>query len=199
MCWLPAPSEAPHHALVALLLSASEDALRSPGTSPAPVTDCAGTLPASLSCGMVFRNQEGVCAPLLGCHCFQTLSVHRARGKNPQVHIDTSNSNPRSQSAPVASQATLGSCCLPSPSVLLSRARLFATPWTAARRAPLSVGVSRQEHSVGCLSSSRGSSRPRDRTRISHMAGRFFATAANWAALLLTLAPSDKASLSHTT
>ena len=119
MCWLPAPSEAPHHALVALLLSASEDALRSPGTSPAPVTVCAGTLPASLSCGMVFRNQEGVCAPLLGCHCFQTLSVHRARGKNPQVHTDTSNSNPRSQSAPVASQATLGSCCLPSPSVLL--------------------------------------------------------------------------------
>ena len=81
MCRLLAPWGAPRRALAALLLSASEDALRSPGASPAPVTVCAGTLPASLSCGVVFRNQEAVCALLLGCHCFQTLSAHRARGE----------------------------------------------------------------------------------------------------------------------
>ena len=29
---------------------------------------------------------------------------------------------------------------------LLSRVRLFATPWTVAHQAPLSIGFSRQEH-----------------------------------------------------
>ena len=38
LCWLLASLDAPHHSLVAPLLSASEDALRSPGTFPAPVT-----------------------------------------------------------------------------------------------------------------------------------------------------------------
>ena len=32
---------------------------------------------------------------------------------------------------------------------LLSRVRLFATPWTVARQAPLSMGFSRQEHWSG--------------------------------------------------
>ena len=32
---------------------------------------------------------------------------------------------------------------------LLSRVRLFVTPWTAARQAPLSMGFSRQEYSSG--------------------------------------------------
>ena len=32
----------------------------------------------------------------------------------------------------------------------LSRVRLFATPWTAARQAPLSMGFSRQEHWLPC-------------------------------------------------
>ena len=31
----------------------------------------------------------------------------------------------------------------------LSRVRLFATPWTAAHQAPLSMGFSRQEHWSG--------------------------------------------------
>ena len=30
--------------------------------------------------------------------------------------------------------------------VPLSRVRLFATPWTVAHQAPLSTGISRQEH-----------------------------------------------------
>ena len=32
---------------------------------------------------------------------------------------------------------------------VLSRARLFVTPWTVARQAPLSVGFSRQEYRSG--------------------------------------------------
>ena len=32
---------------------------------------------------------------------------------------------------------------------LLSRVRLFATPWTVARQAPLSMGFSRQEYWSG--------------------------------------------------
>ena len=44
----------------------------------------------------------------------------------------------------------------------LSRVRLFATPWTVAYQAPLSVGFSR------------GSSQPRDQTRVSHIVDRCF-------------------------
>ena len=35
----------------------------------------------------------------------------------------------------------------------LSRVRLFATPWTAAHQAPLSVGFSRQEYEWGAIAS----------------------------------------------
>ena len=47
---------------------------------------------------------------------------------------------------------------------VLSRVWLFATLWTVARQAPLSMGLSRQEHWSGLPSSSRGSSQPRNRT-----------------------------------
>ena len=58
---------------------------------------------------------------------------------------------------------------------LLSRARLFATPWTVARQAPLSMGFSRQEYWSGLLCSLPGeSSRPKNRTCISCTAGRRF-------------------------
>ena len=41
----------------------------------------------------------------------------------------------------------------------------FATPWTLAHHAPLSMGFSRQEYwSRFAMLSSRGSSQPRDRT-----------------------------------
>ena len=53
--------------------------------------------------------------------------------------------------------------------------RLFVTPWTVALQAPLSVGIL-QARILECLSmaSSRVSSPPRDRTQVSHIAGRFF-------------------------
>ena len=51
----------------------------------------------------------------------------------------------------------------------------FATPWTVARQAPLSMEFSRQEDWNGLpFSFSRGSSRPRDQTWVSCIAGRFF-------------------------
>ena len=54
----------------------------------------------------------------------------------------------------------------------LSRVRLFATPWTVAHQAPQSMGFSR--HEWVAISFSRESSRPRDRTPVSHIVGRRF-------------------------
>ena len=49
------------------------------------------------------------------------------------------------------------------------------TPWTAAHQAPLSMGFL-QARVLECVAmpSSRGCSQPRDRTQVSHTAGRFF-------------------------
>ena len=57
----------------------------------------------------------------------------------------------------------------------LSRVRLFVTPQTVAWEAPLSMGIlqARILEWVAMISS-RGSSRPRNRTRVSCIAGRFF-------------------------
>ena len=69
----------------------------------------------------------------------------------------------------IVSQAT-SSSCLPYfflHAQLQSRACLFATPWTVAHQAPLSFGFSWQEYWWVASSSSRGWSRPRDRTLIS--------------------------------
>ena len=67
-----------------------------------------------------------------------------------------------------------GSCVLCCAS-LLSRVWLFATPWTVASQAPLSMGILQ----AGILAwfvmpSSRGSSQPRDWTQVSCIAGGFF-------------------------
>ena len=59
----------------------------------------------------------------------------------------------------------------------------FATPWTVAHQASLSMGFSRQEYwriqvfqarIQEYIPFSMGSSWPRDRTQVSHTAGRFF-------------------------
>ena len=49
----------------------------------------------------------------------------------------------------------------------LSRVQIFATPWTVAHQAPCTWDFPGKNTGVGCISSSRGSSRPRDRTRVS--------------------------------
>ena len=57
----------------------------------------------------------------------------------------------------------------------LSRVRLFATPWTVAHQAPPSMGFSRQEYWSGLPFPAPGeSSRPRDGTLVSRIAGRHF-------------------------
>ena len=54
----------------------------------------------------------------------------------------------------------------------LSCVRLFATPWTVAHQAPLSMGFSRQEHWSGLPCPPPGvPSQPRDQTGVSHFAG----------------------------
>ena len=63
----------------------------------------------------------------------------------------------------------------------LNRVRLFATPWTVAYQAPLSMGFSRQEYWSGLPFPSPGeSSRLGDRTRVSLLPGRRFN---RWAAI----------------
>ena len=56
----------------------------------------------------------------------------------------------------------------------LSRVRLFATLWTVARQAPLSMGFSARILEWVTISFSRGSSQPRDQTRVSRIGGRRF-------------------------
>ena len=60
-------------------------------------------------------------------------------------------------------------CCC---ALSLSRVRLFATPWTVARQAPLSIGIpqARIQEWVA-LPSSRGSLQPWDLTQVSRIAG----------------------------
>ena len=58
---------------------------------------------------------------------------------------------------------------------LLSRVRLFATPWTVAYQAPPSMGFSRQEYWSGLPLPSPGDLPwPRDRTQVSRVPGRRF-------------------------
>ena len=55
-----------------------------------------------------------------------------------------------------------------------SRVRLFATLWTVAHQAPLSMGFSRQEYSSGLPFPPLGESpQHRDRMHISYLAGRY--------------------------
>ena len=67
----------------------------------------------------------------------------------------------------------------------LSRVRLFATLWTAACQAPLSMGFSRHEYWVVSMPSSKGSPDPRIKPMSlmsPALAGRFFTTSATWEA-----------------
>ena len=73
---------------------------------------------------------------------------------------------------------------------LLSGVQLTATPWTAARQAPLSMKFSQARILEWvAISSSRGSSQPRDQTQVSYVSpiGRqFFTASATWGAHLGT-------------
>ena len=57
----------------------------------------------------------------------------------------------------------------------LHHARLFATPWTGACQAPLSMELLQAKILEWVARpSSRGSSQPGDQTQVSHIAGGFF-------------------------
>ena len=57
----------------------------------------------------------------------------------------------------------------------LSNVQLFSSPWTIAHQTSLSIGFSRQEYWSELPRPSPGEcSQPRDRTQVSHVAGRFF-------------------------
>ena len=50
---------------------------------------------------------------------------------------------------------------------VLSHAQLFVTPWTVTHQDPLSMGFPKPEYWSGFISSSKGSSQPRDPARVS--------------------------------
>ena len=64
---------------------------------------------------------------------------------------------------------------------VLSRVRLFVTPWTVALQAPLSMGFSRQEY-WGELPPPGDLPDPRIKPACLALAGRFFTTSATWEA-----------------
>ena len=62
---------------------------------------------------------------------------------------------------------------------VLSRVRLFVTPWIVALQAPLSMGFSRQEY-WGELPPPGDLPDPRIKPACLALAGRFFTTSATW-------------------
>ena len=57
----------------------------------------------------------------------------------------------------------------------LSHVRLFVTPWTVAHQAPLSMEILQGRIPEWiAMSSSKGSSQPKDQTQVSRIAGVFF-------------------------
>ena len=65
----------------------------------------------------------------------------------------------------------------------LSHVWLSVTAWTIPRQAPLSMGILQARTLEWVvMSSSRGSSQPRDRIQVSHIAGDFFTIWATWEA-----------------
>ena len=106
-------------------------------------------------------------------HHSQLLPLHSPRPSAaqraaPDIHRG---SGPGSQDRQVGQRLQRGSERAKS----LSRVRLFATPWTVAHQAPLSVGFSRQEDWSGLpFPPPGGFSHPRDQAQPSRTAGRRF-------------------------
>ena len=85
------------------------------------------------------------------------------------------------------SEKTMEQASTPLPSAqVLSRVRLFATPWTVARQALLSMGSSRQEYWSGLLCPlSKDLPDPGTEPPSPALANGFFTTAAPWEGLCL--------------
>ena len=77
----------------------------------------------------------------------------------------------------------------------LSRVWLFATPWTVARQAPLSMGILQARILEWvAMPSSRGSSQPRDWTQVSRITGGF---STDLGAFWMMFCPVESCWLSH--
>ena len=63
------------------------------------------------------------------------------------------------------------------------RVQLFVNPRTVARQAPLFIGFSSKNTGVGCHFSSKGSSRPRDCTHVSHVPSTGWQVLYHWATM----------------
>ena len=105
-------------------------------------------------------SEESGCGP-------QPASTLRA-GSQPQQPLQGRSLESRH---PLACVFSLLSCHGP---CRFSRVQFFATPWTGAHQAPLSMGFPRQEHQWVALSFSGKSSPPRVRTCISYISGIVF-------------------------
>ena len=99
--------------------------------------------------------QGPLVAGLHGLLCPSPLMLASPEGRagpDPQTETSPAQSEGHPLQGPAAVPSHGLESCLSSvwwPCALLSRVQLFATPWTAARQAPLSVGFSRQEHCSG--------------------------------------------------
>ena len=112
---------------------------------PHSTPESASEHPSSPSCRALFRSTLPHCGP-----------------KSPPRAPDGSRDPSNDQGVFIAPDTCLLSH--------FSHVRLFVTPWTVARQAPLSMGFSRQEYWSGLpCPPSRGSSPPRDQTHVSYI------------------------------
>ena len=107
----------------------------------------------------------------VGCH-FLLQGIFWTQGSNLSLlsllHWQTG-------SLPLVPPGVPRAVCWLSHSVIPDSLQFFMTPWTAARQAPLSMGILQARILEWvAMPSFKGSSQPRDRTQVSCVAGRFF-------------------------
>ena len=91
--------------------------------------------------------QQNLRAMLLTKNC---LSLPYSKGFSARVTIHPKTHTPPQYLTNLEQKALSGFCLELSEVKSLSRARLFATPWTAAFQAPLSMGFPGKSTGVGC-------------------------------------------------
>ena len=108
----------------------------------------------SIRCGLREGRRGGAGSPTrLSCSGGSSRELSncpKARDRNSRLSVGMTSK--RSKDPPLGGRDAGSSSFLPSCAVLshFSGVRLFAAPWTAARRAPLSTGCSRRECRSGC-------------------------------------------------
>ena len=91
--------------------------------------------------------------------------------RSPALHADSSPSGPAEKHIYISIAVSISISSVQS----LSHVQLFATPWTVAHQAPLFMGILQTKLLEWiAMPSSKGSSKPRDQTQVSCIAGGFF-------------------------